>query len=155
MTIDYPIPDGHRYKSRSQNDPALLPYSYTLSSTPAFLRENADSPMSKWYCVPATQQNAYPALPISFPDLATYLMTALEDSRRAAHDRSSGWHRLAKAVDTIYPSRAGAGDDDPEERAGFTDRVRGFFGRGSRQNRPANDDRSDLVTPFYADDFGR
>ncbi|EKM59152.1 uncharacterized protein PHACADRAFT_249404 [Phanerochaete carnosa HHB-10118-sp] len=155
MTIDYPIPDGHRYKSRNQNDPALLPYSYTLSPTPAFLRESADSPLSKWYCIPATPQNAYPTLPVSFPDLATYLMNALEDSRRAMHDRSSGWSRLAKAIDTIYPSRAGAGDEDTEERARFTDRVRGFFGRGSRQNRPANDDRSDLVTPFYADDFGR
>lgn len=152
MTIDYPIPEGHRYKTRNPNDPALLPYSYTLSSTPAFLRENADSPLSKWYCIPATPQNPYPTLPISFPDLATYLMTALEDSRRAAHDRSSGWHRLAKAIDQIYPSPAG--DDDPEERSRFS-RVRGFFGRGSKQNRPANDDRSTLVTPFYADEYGR
>ena len=46
-------------------------------------------------------------------------------------------------------------DDEPEERRGLTDRVRGLFGRGSRANRPANDDRSDLVTPFFADDFGR
>ncbi|GJE84106.1 hypothetical protein PsYK624_001810 [Phanerochaete sordida] len=156
MTIDYPIPDGHRYKSRNQNDPALLPYSYTLSPQPAFLRESADSPLSKWYCVPATPQNAYPSLPMNFPDLATYLMSALEDSRRAAHDRSSGWHRLAKAVDSIYPpsrTPGGADDDDADEPSRFS--LRGIFGRGSKQNRPANDDRSTLVTPFYADDYGR
>ncbi|KIP07025.1 hypothetical protein PHLGIDRAFT_71784 [Phlebiopsis gigantea 11061_1 CR5-6] len=154
MTIDHPVPEGHRYKERSTNDPALLPYSYTLSPTPVFLRESADGPLSKWYSVPASAQNPYPALPMSFPDLATYLMNALEDSRRAISDRSSGNGRLAKAVDLLYPNQRGA-DDEPEERRGLTDRVRGLFGRGNRANRPANDDRSALVTPFFADDFGR
>lgn len=154
MTIDHPIPDDHRYKMRSTNDPALLPYSYTLAPTPMFLRESADGPMSKWYSIPSTPQNPYPALPMAFPDLATYLMTALEDSRGAANDRSSGYHRLAKAVDAFYPNLKN-GDDEPEERRGLTDRVRGLFGRGNKANRPANDDRSNLVTPFYADDFGR
>lgn len=154
LTIDHPIPADHRYKQRNTNDPALLPYSYTLSPTPAFLMEHADGPMSKWYSVPATASNPYPALPISFPDLATYLMSALEESRRASSDRTSGCHRLAKAVDTLYPTRAAASaDDDPEERT-LSDRFRGLF-RGNKNNRPANDDRSNLVTPFFADDYGR
>jgi hypothetical protein len=159
LTIDLPIPADHRYRHRNQNDPALLPYSYTLSPTPDFLRETADGAMSKWFSIPSTPQNPYRALPISFPDLATYLMTALEDSRRAMSDRSSGYYRLAKAVDTFYPQRGGnmsvEDDEADKERLRFGDRVRGLFGRGTRTNRPNNDDRYDLVTPFYADEHGR
>lgn len=154
LTIDHPVPPDHRYKQRSPNDPALLPYSYTFSATPVFLRENADGAMSKWFSVPATSKTPYPSLPISFPDLAMYLQSALEDSRGANHDRSSGLNRLAKAVDTFYPSRVAPDNEDPE-RQGFTGRFQKLFGRGRNSNRPANDERSNLVTPFYADEFGQ
>ena len=43
-----------------------------------------------------------------------YLQSALEDSRGASHDRSSGWGRLAKAVDTFYPGRPGSNDEEQE-----------------------------------------
>lgn len=153
LTVDHPVPPDHRYKQRNQNDPALLPYSYTFSATPVFLRESADGPLSKWFSIPATPQTPYPSLPISFPDLAMYLQSALEDSRGASHDRSSGWGRLAKAVDTFYPSRPGPNDEE-QERVRFSERFGKLFGRNKNANRPANDERSNLVTPFYADDYG-
>lgn len=154
MTIDVPPPADYRYKARNSNDPALLPYSYTLSPTPTHLRDHSDGPMIKWYSIPATAQTPFPTLPISFPDLATYLMNALEDSRSVSHDRSSGHNKLAKTVDALYPNQSSAGDEE-EERAGFTERFGRLFGRGHRTSRPANDERSNLVTPFYADSFGR
>lgn len=155
MTIDVPPPAEYRYKARNSTDPALLPYSYTLSVTPTLLRENPDGINSKWYSIPATSQTPFPTLPISFPDLATYLMNALEDSKNAMHDRSSGMNKLAKTVDALYPNQSNKDDDEEEERAGFTERFGRFFGRGNRSSRPANDERSALVTPFYADSFGR
>ena len=162
LTIDVPVPSDHWYIHRNQNDPALLPYSYTLSSKPNFLLENADSPMTKWFSIPSTPQNPYRALPISFPDLAAYLAEALEDSRRAMADRTSGHHRLAKAVDTFYPMRGGRDSVEDDDEIGGRGRPRlgqrmlGLFSRGQRStNRVNNDDRFDLVTPFYADEHGR
>ena len=153
MTLDVPVPPDHRYKFRNSSDPALLPYSYTVSSTPTALRENADAPMSKWYTIPATTQNPYPTLPISFPDLATYLMCALENSRRAMHDRSSGWYRLAKYVDAYYPVSKTTDEDDEERSGGLSERFGRLFSR-SKPVRHDNDERSNLVTPFFADEFG-
>ena len=155
MTIDMPVPANHKYRLRNGSDPALLPYSYTLSPTPAFLRESADGSMSKWYTVPSTTLIPYPTLPIAFPDLATYLMSALENSRHAAHDRSSGWGRLAKCIDTFYPV---AKDEDDGERSsgGLGGRFGRLFGRSNnKSSRHDNDERSNLVTPFFADEFGR
>lgn len=156
VTLDMPVPDNHRERSRYRNsgDPGLLPYSYTLSPTPAFLRENADGMMSKWYTVPASSSNPYPTLPIMFPDLATYLMSALEYSRHAAHDRSSGLNRLAKWVDTLYPSaRVGSEEDEESRSGGLGERFGRLFGR-SKTSKHDNDERSNLVTPFFADEYG-
>ncbi len=151
MTIDLPIPSDHRYKQRNTSDPALLPYSYTLSPTPNFLRESADGPISKWYTIPSSENMPYPTLPITFPDLATYLMSALENSQRAINDRSSGLYRLAKSIGNFYPNQTD-GEEDEEQRRGLLGR---FFGRSNKPNRHSNDERSNLVTPFFADDFGR
>ena len=150
-----PIPADHRDRSRYRNsvDPSLLPYSYTLSPTPAFLRENADGPMSKWYTIPATTSNPYPTLPMMFPDLATYLMSALENSRHAAHDRSSGLNRLAKWVDTFYPTARVTEEDEDSRSGGLGERFRGFFGR-NKASKHDNDERSNLVTPFIPDMHG-
>lgn len=69
------------------------------------------------------------------------------------HDRSSGLNRLAKALDIIYPNQSTGGDEEEaEERTGLFGRL---FGRGHKPSRPANDERSNLVTPFYADAYGR
>ncbi|THH27289.1 hypothetical protein EUX98_g6903 [Antrodiella citrinella] len=120
MTIDQPVPADHPQKYKYKNgDPNLLPFSYSMSATPAYLREGADAPISKWYSIPSTAGLPYPKLPITFPDLATYLLDALEDSRRVLHDGSGGLRRLAKLVETCYPTDRG------EERPG---RERDRFG---------------------------
>ncbi|CAL1700916.1 unnamed protein product [Somion occarium] len=152
MTIDYPVPANHPYAYKYRNgDPNVLPYSYSLSPMPAFLRDGADAPMSKWYNIPATQSNPLRKLPITFPDLAAYLITVLSESRVAVHDSSSGLRRLAKLIDTSYPSENTQGDEDERERRGLFDRL---LKRSHRQSRDRNADTYDVVTPFYADEFG-
>lgn len=163
------MPNEQRFnKYRNLSDPSILPYSYTLSPTPTHLREAADSPLQKWYSIPATSTNPFVTLPVSFPDLAQYLIVAVEESRRAVSDRTTGMGRLAKCIDMFYPNKANGGGpigsnlfDEREEREGggpgIRERVGRFFGIGQsgQAARPANDDRATLVTPFYADNYGR
>jgi hypothetical protein len=163
LTIDLPAPNEPRFnKYRNLSDPSVLPYSYTLSPTPHNLRETADAPLQKWYSIPATNALPLIPLPVSFPDLAQYLIAALEESRRSQSDRTAGLGRLAKAVDTLYPGAASASQEGEEGEDGggggsFVGRIGKLFGRGqsAQSARPANDDRATLVTPFYADNYGR
>ncbi len=93
----------------------------------------------------------YPTLPITFPDLAAYLLSALENSQRAINDRSCGLYRLAKYIETFYPGHAG-GATEEEQHRGVLGR---FFGRSSSSKpKHSNDERSNLVTPFFPDDYG-
>ena len=96
----------------------------------------------------------FPVLPISFPNLATYLATALETARDAMHDSSSGVRRLAKYIDQFYPNDRPTLDDAPE-RGGMRQRLKNLVGMGSRPQRDRNADVYELVTPFVPDDFGR
>ncbi|RPD67290.1 hypothetical protein L226DRAFT_453002 [Lentinus tigrinus ALCF2SS1-7] len=155
ITIDHPIPPnaptGWKYKN---GDTSTLPWSYTLSQLPAFLRDGADSPLSKFYTIPSTNELPFPVLPISFPNLATYLATALETARDAMHDSSSGVRRLAKYIDQFYPNDRPTLDDAPE-RGGMRQRLKNLVGMGSKPQRDRNADVYELVTPFVPDDFGR
>ena len=155
MTIDHPIPPsapaGWRYRN---GDTSTLPWSYTLAQQPPFLRDGADAPLSKFYTIPVNQDTPFPTLPISFPNLATYLASALENSRDAMHDSSSGLRRLAKYIDQFYPSDR-AGLDDAPERSGMRQRLKNLVGIGSRPQRDRNAEMFELVTPFVPDDFGR
>ena len=52
-----------------------------------------------------TPNTPYPTnLPINFPDVAMYLHSAVEDSRKMVHDDSSGVKRLAKTLDPQCPT---------------------------------------------------
>lgn len=147
MTIDYPVAKEHAQASKYRSkDPNVLPFSYTLSPYPALLRESSDAPMSKWFDIPSTETNPWPKLPITFPDLARYLMDAVDESRL---DSSSGMRRLSKLVDTFYPSEQGSGNEEAEPSGGILN----FF---KRKKPPAyrNDQIYDVVTPFVADDWG-
>ncbi|KAI0089266.1 hypothetical protein BDY19DRAFT_134737 [Irpex rosettiformis] len=165
LTIDLSVPNDQRYnKYRNLSDPSVLPFSYTLSPTPTHLREAADSPLQKWYSIPSTGNKPSITLPVSFPDLAQYLISAVEESRRAVSDRTTSMGRLAKCIDTFYPNKSsgggpiGAHDDEREEESvGFRGRLGKFFGigHGGQAERPANDERAALVTPFLADNYGR
>jgi len=153
MTIDQPVPANHPQKFKYKNgDPNILPFSYTMSATPAYLREGADAPISKWYNIPSTAGLPHPKLPITFPDLATYLLDALEDSRRALHDGSGGMRRLAKLIETCYP--ADRGEERTGRERGVSNWVRGLIGRERARSRDRNEHTFDVVTPFVPDEWG-
>ncbi|PCH41147.1 hypothetical protein WOLCODRAFT_99932 [Wolfiporia cocos MD-104 SS10] len=153
MSMDRPVksdtPNAQRYRN---GDTTMLPWSYTLTAPPAVLRDGADAAMSKFYTVPNTPGNLYPTLPISMPDLATYLATALDVSRNGAHEGIPGLRRLSKLIDSIYPLDQIELDD---EKRGMRQKLKSFVGLGSKPSRSRNDQTYDLVTPFVPDEFGR
>ncbi|KAG1892302.1 hypothetical protein F4604DRAFT_1565739 [Suillus subluteus] len=158
LTTDMPVPpsvtNSHKY---TNGDVTVLPYSYTLSPLPQLLRDGADSPMAKYYVVPATNSTPYPTLPINFPNLAMYLQSAVQVSRKAAHDGSSGLRRLALNIDTCYPR-----DDGRPISTDFSDTSRSLGGMFKRvinrgktpRGRGGNEEIYDLVTPFVPDEWG-
>ncbi|KAL0949380.1 hypothetical protein HGRIS_009449 [Hohenbuehelia grisea] len=157
LTIDHPVPPAVPNARKYLNgDVNMLPWTYTLSTVPALLRD-ADSPISKFYVVPATDSMPYPVLPISFPDLAMYLQASLEESRRHMNDSSSGRRKLAKMLEMCYPHLALEDEEEDRERVsgvgGLFKRVMGRGNRNQRQGR-GNADRYELVTPFIADEWG-
>ncbi|KZT12557.1 uncharacterized protein LAESUDRAFT_753629 [Laetiporus sulphureus 93-53] len=156
MTIDRPVPlnasNSSRYRS---GDTTVLPYSYTLTPPPPLLQDGADAPMSKYYTIPSIPGNLYPTLPVTFPDLATYLASALEASRDAVHE-SPGLRRLAKLIDTLYPANHPNGPaEEEDEKMGMRQKLKNLVGFGQKVSRNRNEETYDLVTPFIADEFGR
>ncbi|KAH7887613.1 hypothetical protein F5I97DRAFT_859728 [Phlebopus sp. FC_14] len=158
LTTDHPVPPStltsHKYMNGDVN---TLPYSYTLSPLPPLLRDGAESSMAKYYVVPSTSTTPYPTLPINFPNLAMYLQSAVQDSRRAANDSSSGMRRLANYIDNCYPndSETAALDQGGQPRRGVGGMLKRVIGRGkgSKGSR-GNEEIYDLVTPFVADEWG-
>lgn len=158
LTTDMPVPpsvtNSHKY---TNGDVTVLPYSYTLSPLPQLLRDGADSPMAKYYVVPATNSTPYPTLPINFPNLAMYLQSAVQVSRKAAHDGSSGLRRLALNIDACYLR-----DDGRPISTDFSDTSRSLGGMFKRvinrgktpRGRGGNEEIYDLVTPFVPDEWG-
>ena len=150
ITIDLPPPqNAHTYKTRN-NETTSLPFSYSVSPVPNYLRDGSDAPMSKWYSIPETPQTGYPTLPISFPNLATYLMAALEESRASSQDNT---RRLSKIIDMCYPSEQPA-DDGEQESSGMGGLFSLFRRNRHRQTRDGNADTFDVVTPFVPDEWG-
>ncbi|KAF9782910.1 hypothetical protein BJ322DRAFT_1126616 [Thelephora terrestris] len=149
MTIDNPSPSNAPHKF-SNGDVNTLPWSYNATPLPPLLRDGPDTPVSKYYTIPATSSTPYPTLPISFPNMAMYLASAVEDSRRMAHDNSGGMKRLAKTLDMLYPAQVELGmeDDEPDKPTGVVNMFRNVFGRGRRDQRRNDDNYADLVTPF-------
>ncbi|KAG6336523.1 hypothetical protein ID866_2545 [Astraeus odoratus] len=158
FTTDMPIPPNVRSQHKYTNgDVTVLPFSYTLSALPPLLRDGAESPMAKYYVVPSTPTTPYPVLPINFPNLAMYLQSAVQDSRRAINDGSSGMRKLAHYIDTCYPGdyEGTATLDNEAPRRGVGGMLRRVIGRsrGPRGSR-GNEEIYDLVTPFVADEWG-
>ena len=90
------------------------------------------------------------------PSMAMYLASALEDSRRALGDTSSGLRRLAKMVDQFYPNEqdSTATGDEEERRRGGRGLIGRLMGRSFKPQRGRNADVYDLVTPFISDEWG-
>jgi hypothetical protein len=154
LTIDYPPPPEHRHTNADVN---VLPYSYNLSSLPALLSNGPESPVSKYYTIPATAKTPLPKLPIKMDSMANYLASALDDSRRAPSDASSGLRRLAKMVDQFYPEEHGStAIDEDGRRKGGRALIGRLMGRSvkAQRGRGLNADVYDLVTPFVPDEWG-
>jgi hypothetical protein len=160
LTTEFPIPpttqNSHRY---TNGDVSVLPYSYTLSPLPTLLRDGAESPMAKYYVVPPTATTPHPTLPINFPNLAMYLQSAVQDSRRASSDSSSGVRKLANYIDNCYQNEAESAtpiDQAVSVRRGVGGMFRRVIGRhrGSARNSSGNEEIYDLVTPFVPDEWG-
>ncbi|KAF8663410.1 hypothetical protein AX16_000982 [Volvariella volvacea WC 439] len=158
LTLDHAIPPEQSIPKYTNGDPNVLPYSYTLSSLPALLRDGSDTSISKIFTVPATSAVPYPALPITFPNLALYLQAVLDESRRFMSDSSSGVRKLAKMVDSCYPAVKGESDltdDTPERSGGVGGLFKRVMGRGNKPKKGrGNDETYDLVTPFVPDEWG-
>ncbi|KAJ6539502.1 hypothetical protein B0H19DRAFT_1179359 [Mycena capillaripes] len=159
FTIDHPVPTGLPHARKYTNgDVDILPWSYTLSSLPALLRDGSDTMLSKFYTIPSSAAVPFPALPITFPNMAMYLQAALEESRKYMSDSSSGMRKLAKMVETCYPNIEQANGDDGERSrmGGLFKKVIGRGGRRdkSKKGKGGNEDTYELVTPFVLDDYG-
>jgi hypothetical protein len=86
--------------------------------------------------------------------MAMYLQSALEDSRRALHDSSSGLRKLAKNVDSYYPNEYEfVGVEEGPEKRSFGGVLKKVIGRGNKQNKGGNADVYELVTPFVPEDW--
>ncbi|KAI0320691.1 hypothetical protein OF83DRAFT_1162292 [Amylostereum chailletii] len=155
LTIDCKPPaDSPNVGKYTNGDVNVLPYSYALSSLPAVLRDGPDSSLSKYFTIPSTATTPLPSLPISLPSMALYLASALEDSRKALNDSSSGVRRLAKMVDQFYPNDSSASLDDladGTERRSFLNRL---IKRSKQPTRTRNSDMYELVTPFVPEEWG-
>ena len=146
-------PTSPQARKYTANDVDMLPWSYTLSSVPTLLRDRSDNAISKVYTLPRTESLPYPPLPISFPNLALYLQTALDEARRYQSDSSTGVRKLAKMIDVCYPELA---EDSRPENSGkrLLKKVIGRSGRSKNPSRGGNDNTYDLVTPFVPDQWG-
>ncbi|KAI0053024.1 hypothetical protein FA95DRAFT_1464961, partial [Auriscalpium vulgare] len=153
LTTDYPPPSDHPSWKYTNGDVNVLPYSYSLSNLPAILSDGPDSEMAKYYTIPATATTPLPSLPISLPNLAVYLASALDDSRQALHDTSSGTRRLAKMINACYPADLTSPLDETGERRGARALLGRMVGR-SHKARGRNADVYELVTPFIPDEWG-
>ncbi|EJD01402.1 uncharacterized protein FOMMEDRAFT_89176 [Fomitiporia mediterranea MF3/22] len=163
LTIDTPVPPTTTNIFKYTNgDVNTLPFSYSVSPTPALLRAGAgESNLSKIFTIPSTANTPFPTLPMSLPDFAMYLHAVLEDSRRASNDSSGGLKKLAKMVDTFYPASTDGLEGIGPEPAGPDRRgVGGFFrralGRGNRESqnqRGGNAERFEFITPFRIDEY--
>lgn len=159
FTIDHPVPPNatnpHKYSPTNVNG---LPFSYTLSSIPAMLRDASDTVLSKTYTIPATTSVPFPSLPITFPNLALYLQAALDDSRQ--QNESNPLRKFAKMVQTCYPNDLVTNDtdDSPERSSGVSGLFKKVIGRGGKRGKRGggggNEDTYDLVTPFVPDEWG-
>ncbi|KIJ70106.1 hypothetical protein HYDPIDRAFT_104777 [Hydnomerulius pinastri MD-312] len=161
LTTDSPVPaavpNSHKY---TNGDVSVLPFSYTLSPLPTLLRDGAESPMAKYYVVPSTPSTPYPTLPINFPNLAMYLQSAVQDSRRAVSDSSSGVRKLANYIDNCYQNEAETAapiDEGLPTRRGVGGMFKRVIGRNkgsSSKGSRGNEEIYELVTPFVPDEWG-
>jgi hypothetical protein len=153
LTLDHALPPSARGVHKYTNgDTTTLPYSYTLCKPPVRM-QNGDT--SQFFTVPQTATSPLPTLPLGISNLALYLQSVLEDSRRVMNDVSGGSRRLAKMVETYYPGemRATAPEEEGSREGSTMKRLFGGWRKPKDRGRGANEETYDLVTPFRLDDY--
>ena len=157
FTIDQSVPPNALGAARyTCGNPNVLPWSYTLSPLPGLLRGASDTAMSKTYTIPATAI-PFPSLPITFPNLALYLIAVLEESRKHSRpDALAGVGKLGKMVQMAYPSVKEEDDDDGQGRSTVADLFKRVIGRGGKDKKKgrANNETYQMVIPFVSDGWG-
>ncbi|KAH8823284.1 hypothetical protein DL96DRAFT_1469527, partial [Flagelloscypha sp. PMI_526] len=155
FTIDQPVPAVHPDAEKySSNDPSVLPFSYSLSTLPALLQEAGDNV----YAIPKTELNSWPVLPITFPNVALYLLATFQESKTHEHDSTNALGKLARLITACYPS-AKAGPPsvaEQEEPKGSLMRLSRKFGigRGTKKSGTGRTPESqELITPFKSEEF--
>jgi len=83
-----------------------------------------------------------------------YLQSALEDSRRAMNDSSSGLRKLAKSVDAYFANDEIVGVEEGPEKRSFFKKVIGRGHKQPRRDRGGNEEVFELVTPFVPEEWG-
>lgn len=144
LTVDVPPPPDAPSKF-TNGDVNGLPFSYTTFPTFQVLKGGPDTPTSKYYTIPATANNPYPTLPVSFPSMAAYLAFAVEDSRKA-HGNLSGMRRFAKMLDKVYSPEPGLGVEGDRLdglTCGIMTVFKDLFRRGRRDRQ--RDESADLI----------
>ncbi|KAF8586713.1 hypothetical protein K439DRAFT_1408442 [Ramaria rubella] len=143
LTLDEPIPRGTPQSHRFTNgDTTVLPYSYWLgpaphahaphftssgptststTTTPTTTTASSSSSttmIQQLYTVPLSPSSPFPILPISLPNVALYLQSAMRDSRarKVQSDVTGGMRRLARMVGACYPEEEAEWEREREER---------------------------------------
>jgi len=165
LTLDEPlpllVPNAHSF---TNGDTTVLPYSYTQlpPSSPHkhFLTPSPNT--SEIYVVPLSAGSPFPILPITLPNLALYLQSAMNDSiaRKVQSDLTNSMRRLARFVGSFYPEegQSDAGEGIGSSSGGrVTDVFGGILGRvvGRRRREDEREtvDYSVIVTPFRVDQY--
>lgn len=123
------------------------------------LRDAHDTHLSKAYTIPASEAVPLPTLPITFPNLASYLQAALDHSRQHSSDGSSGVGKLGKVVQMCYPNAQQSHSEfDIPERSTVGHLFKRVIGRSSKDKKKSkgtnNEETYQLVTPFVPDEWG-
>ena len=160
LSVDVPIATTTRNAWKfTQGDPNVLPWSYTLSPLPKAFGRGHDTSLSRFYTIPPTPSTPFPNLPITLPNMALYLQAALEESRKAMNDSTSGVRKLAKLINICFPSTETKIDDDDisssEKFTGIFKKVMGRGGKHPKHGRTPNEHLFELVTPFVPDEWSR
>ncbi|KZS98321.1 hypothetical protein SISNIDRAFT_448535 [Sistotremastrum niveocremeum HHB9708] len=140
LTLDHPIPARSNWRSHPC-DTTVLPYSYSIHPLPPTLQQPSET--NHIFTIPPTAHSPLPGLPLEFPNLAQYLISAVRDSRKAPNDSNQAT-RLSKFLGECYPGDVREGEQG--EREGGA--VKRLFKLARHKTRAGNEDRYELVTPF-------
>ncbi|GJJ06183.1 hypothetical protein Clacol_000372 [Clathrus columnatus] len=152
LSLDEPFPPTVPASATARftnGDTTVLPYSYAISDH----GRSMTGPNMHIYAIPLSPTSPFPILPITFPNIALYLQSAMKDSR-ARKVRHDSFRRLAKIVQSCYPEEVvPPTQEERKPSRGVGNLFKRVVGRGSNDKRDStgNEDVFDMITPFRLD----